>query len=442
MNKEARSGKVQRIAVIGAGISGLASAWLLSRRHDVTLYEAETRLGGHSNTVEADGVPVDTGFIVYNAPAYPNLTALFQHLNVPNQASDMSFSVSLDNGALEYAGTDFAGLFAQKRNLLRPRFWSMLAQLLRFYRAAPRAADLNDISLRDFLSAGGYSDAFLHDHLYPMIAAVWSCPAAEAGDLPAAAFIRFCENHGLLKITGRPVWRTVTGGSREYVKRLRADFRGRVLRGMPVLGLRRIGMEDGGGVELREASGSLVRYDHAVLACHANQALQMLDDPSSAEREILGSFRYTSNLAVLHRDPSVMPRRRAAWAAWNFTGGRDEGAPVCVTYWMNRLQNLETQSQLFVTLNPDREPQNIAMCQTYEHPVFDVGAMRAQAQLWSLQGTQQTWFCGAYFGAGFHEDGLQAGLAVAEALGAPKRPWHVADESGRIQLPVLQSLAA
>ncbi len=427
-----------RIAVIGAGISGLSCAWLLARRHDVTLLESEPRLGGHSNTVEVMGVAVDTGFIVYNEPAYPNLTALFAHLRVPVEDSDMSFSVSLDGGGLEYAGTNLAGLFAQKRNILRPRFWSMLSGLLRFYRQAPLADVPEGLSLAEFLAQGGYDGSFLRDHLYPMIAAVWSCPAAEAGALPAAAFIRFCENHGLLKLTGRPIWRTVTGGSREYVERLLADFPGRVLSRTKITKLRRRPH----GVELCDEAGQTTLYDHVVLACHADQALALLEDAAPAERQVLGAFRYTENLAVLHGDASVMPRRRGAWAAWNFAGGRDASEPVAVTYWMNKLQNLGTDKQLFVTLNPVRHLTQTHLRQTYTHPVFDVAALRAQAQLWSLQGKLNTWFCGAYFGAGFHEDGLQAGLAVAEALGGVRRPWQVAAESARIQITAVQSLAA
>ena len=419
-----------RIAVIGAGISGLACAWLLSTRHEVTLFEAAPRLGGHSHTVAVDGVPVDTGFIVYNEPAYPNLTALFAHLNVPTQASEMSFAVSLRGGDLEYAGSNkLRGVFAQPANALRPRFWSMLRDTLRFYREAPdAAARLGEISLGEYLRAGRYGAAFLEDHLYPMIAAVWSCPAGAAGELPAAAFIRFCENHGLLKLAGRPVWRTVTGGSREYVARLRAAFKGEARQATPVSALRRLP----GGVELRTASGETARFDQAVLACHADQAFRLLADPSTAEREIIGAFRTTRNEALLHTDASAMPRRRAAWAAWNYTGGEDS---VSVTYWMNRLQRLPTARDWFVTLNPAREPRGVALRQSFNHPVFDIPALRAQSRLWEVQGASRTWFCGAWWGAGFHEDGLQAGLAVAEALGGVRRPWRVPGESARIPTP-------
>ena len=415
----------RRIAVIGAGISGLSCAWALSRAHDVTLFEALPRLGGHSHTVEVEGTKIDTGFIVYNEPAYPNLTALFAHLGVETRATDMSFSVSLREGGLEYAGTDLRGLFAQPANALRPRFWSMLRGILRFYKRAPGdAAALAGVSLGEYLRHGGYSEAFLQDHLYPMIAAVWSCPAGAAGDLPAAAFIRFCENHGLLKLTGRPVWRSVAGGSQAYVAKLRAAFAGKVRAGQKVARLRRLP----GGVALRLADGAEEGFDEAVLACHADEAYALLADPCATEAQILGSFRTTANEVVLHGDAAAMPRRRAAWAAWNYTGG---DAHVAVTYWMNRLQGLAGRDW-FVTLNPTRELRDVALRQIFTHPVFDVAALRAQARIWEVQGLRRTWFCGAWWGAGFHEDGLQAGLAVAEALGAPRRPWNVEGESARI----------
>jgi predicted NAD/FAD-binding protein len=430
------SGGGRSIAVIGTGISGLSAAWLLAKTRNVTVYEADDRIGGHSNTVEIDvggrSIAVDTGFIVYNEPCYPNLTALFAHLGVETVATDMSFAVSIDRGRLEYAGSDLAGLLAQPANLVKPRFWSMMADLLRFYREAPRdLATMGDVSLADWLDAHRYGRAFREDHLYPMAAAIWSTPSAEVGDYPAAAFVRFCENHGLLRLTGRPVWRTVKGGSREYVARLTASFRDRILTSTPVVSVAR----DAAGVEVVDATGARRRFDDVVIATHADRALALLADPSAEERRLLGAFRYSKNEAVLHSDVGLMPRRRAAWASWNYLSDAREGdRALSVTYWMNRLQPLGDAPELFVTLNPLREPDpsRVHARIAYDHPLFDAATGRAQTELWSLQGANRTWFSGAHFGAGFHEDGLQAGLAVAEDLGGGHRPWTVANDSARI----------
>ena len=431
----ARPARPLSIAVVGGGISGLAAAWLLAGRHAVTLFEAEPRLGGHSHTVDAGGVPVDTGFIVYNEHTYPNLTALFAHLGVATRPAEMTFAVSLDRGRLEYSGTDLGGLFAQKRNLASPRFWSMLRDLLRFYREAPGDVDrLGLASLDDYLAAFGYGAPFRDDHLYPMAAAVWSTPVADIGRYPAANFIRFCQNHGLLKLANRPVWRTVDGGSRCYVAAMAKGLAGGVVTGDLVQQVRR----GEGGVEITTASGECRRFDQVVIATHADQALAMLADPSADERHLLGAFAYQPNEAVLHTDASLMPQRRRVWSSWNYTTrirGAGEALPS-VTYWMNRLQGIDDATPRFLTLNPTHQPR--AECvlhrQIYHHPLFDAGAMAVQPRLWSLQGVRNSWFCGAWFGAGFHEDGLQAGLAVAEQLGGVRRPWSVAEESGRIYL--------
>jgi uncharacterized protein len=430
-----------RIAVVGTGISGLSAAWLLCRRHDVTLYEQADRVGGHLNTVEVklDGrtIPVDTGFIVFNRLTYPNLTALFEHLRVPTQMSDMSFAASLDGGTFEYAGgTGLPGLFAQKRNLLRPRFLSMLADVRKFYAAATRdAADpsLDHLTLGDYLDAGEFGQAFRDDHLLPMASAIWSASPAEMLAFPALAFIRFHANHGLLQIAGRPQWETVTGGSIAYVRRMLEDFLGRTRLDTAVLSVNR----SADSVQILDSQGCLERFDHVVMASHADQALSALSDPTPEETALLGAFRYQRNLAVLHSDTRFMPKRRAAWASWNYMGGSDpDGGDACFTYWMNRLQGIAGQTQLFVTLNPKSPPipEMLHHSESYDHPLFDAAAIAAQSQLWQLQGKRRTWFCGAYFGAGFHEDGLQAGLAVAEELGGVRRPWRVADESGRIVL--------
>jgi len=427
-----------KIAVIGTGISGLSAAWLLSNRHDVTVYEKAARLGGHANTIDVPehggSVPVDMGFIVYNPETYPNLTALFDYLDVPTEPSDMSFAVSLRQGSLEYAGTDFSGLFAQKRNIVSPRFWAMLWDLVRFYREGTRSARLSSPpvgSLRDYLASGGYGEAFIQDHLLPMAAAIWSTPCAGMLDHPASAFLRFCDNHGLLRLTGRPEWRTVTGGSRTYVDRLSRPFAHKIRLGEGVARVRRYA----GGVEVVGDGGDSAHYDHVVIATHADQALAMLADPSDLEYSLLKALPYSANDAIMHRDPSVMPKRKKVWSSWNYVGDGEEPS-VSATYFMNKLQRFETNNPVFVTLNSRKEIAGASIIhrEAYAHPMFDTAAMSAQRRLWSLQGLRRTWYCGAYFGAGFHEDGLQAGLAVAEALGEVRRPWSVPGESERIRI--------
>jgi len=305
---------------------------------------------------------------------------------------------------------------------------------LKFYREAPRDLPrMGLMSLGDYLKANGYGAAFTNDHLYPMAAAIWSIPAGQAGDYPAAAFVRFCETHGLLKLRGRPIWRTIDGGSRVYVSRLAGGISDGALTGSPVRAVRR-GLE---GVTVEIDGEPSRRFDHVVLASHADDALASLIDASPSERRVLGAFRYEDNIAVLHSDAALMPRRRAAWAAWNYLSESGVSAsPPSVTYWMNRLQGVSPDAPYFVTLNPNRapRPERVIKKIAYRHPVFDARAIAAQSQLWPLQGRGNVWFCGAYFGSGFHEDGLQAGLAVAEAIGGCRRPWSVPNESGRIQI--------
>lgn len=430
------------IAIVGTGIAGMSSAWLLAQAHDVTLYERDERIGGHSNTVlvpnrHGGNTPVDTGFIVYNDRNYPNLTALFEYLDVPTKDSEMSFAASLDGGAVEYSGSDLNGLLGQRSNLLRPRFWRMMSDLLRFYRQAPAFLSepgADDISLGEYLERGGYRQAFVEDHLLPMAAAIWSTTVAETRDYPAAAFIRFFESHGLLSIADRPQWRTVDGGSREYVQRLTAIYGDRIR----FAGVRAVERQ-ADGIVVHDDKGGEQKFDHVVIAAHADEAHAMLHDPDPLEERLLGRWRYTRNRAVLHRDASLMPRRRRVWSSWNFIGdgGGAANSELCITYWMNRLQTLDPAEPLFVTLNPVKEPAAGSILGEFEytHPFYDCAALSAQRELWSLQGRRRTWFCGSYFGYGFHEDALQSGLAVAEQLGGVRRPWRVEAENGRLHIP-------
>jgi len=434
------------IAVIGSGVSGLSAAWLMSRNAHVTLYEKDDRLGGHANTVTPPGTPaVDTGFIVYNALNYPNLVALFDTLGVPTKETDMSFAVSLDGGRTEYGGVGAAPLIGRVTNLFRPRFWRMMADLTRFYRDAPGHADACEeplVTLGDYLEQNGYSDAFLEDHLLPQAAAIWSAPTAEIRAFPAAAFIRFFENHGLLKLAGRPLWRTVEGGSKSYVAKLLADYRGEIRSNCAVTRVRRTA----DGVEIEDINGETRHFDRVVIATHGDQALKLLADPTPDEQRLLSAFRYSRNLAVLHSDRKLMPRRKATWSSWNYVGRRNDGPDreLCVTYWMNLLQGLPGPRELFLTLNPITPPaeDSVMHTETYEHPIFDAAAIRAQRELWKLQGARHTYYCGAHFGSGFHEDGLQAGLAAAELAADVRRPWTVPDESSRIVLaPQIENAA-
>ncbi|CAM3450069.1 NAD(P)/FAD-dependent oxidoreductase [Parendozoicomonas haliclonae] len=434
------------IAVIGSGIAGLSSAWLLSRQHNVTLFEKDDRFGGHSNTVTLSGkngqIDVDTGFIVFNERTYPNLTALFDYLDVPSSETDMSFAVSLNNGKTEYAGTDLNGLFAQRKNLFSPRFWQMITDILRFYRASGEWQQTlgANISLRQLLEKHSYSKAFVNEHLVPMGAAIWSTPADKMLDYPALAFLRFCENHGLLQLSDRPQWRTVTGGSREYVRRMIADIGPHVLMNSCVRKVRRYPDR----VEVLDIQGREHTFDHVVMACHADTTLKLLQEPDELEQLLLGAFKFQRNRALLHSDKRFMPRNRKAWASWNYLGNTSEatqtqgnlgkGTGPAVTYWMNRLQHID-DLPLFVTLNPEMEPSMIHGSFLYDHPVFDQGAIEAQTRLWELQGRNRTWFCGAWFAYGFHEDGLQSGLAVAEELGGQCRPWRVEGQNDRLHLP-------
>ncbi len=433
-----------KIAVIGSGISGLSAAWLLNKQHQVTLFEKDDRPGGHSNTVSVPTpggeLAVDTGFIVYNPVNYPNLVRFFQELGISSQKTDMSFGVSMDRGAIEYSGCGLRGVFAQKRNLLRPGHWQMLADLLRFYREAPSLIidpDVQTQTLGEMLARRGYGQAFIHQHLIPMGAAIWSTPADQMLDYPAVTFLRFCQNHGLVQLKERPQWRTVTGGSREYVKRVCDELGDSIRLNSRIHKIYR----RSGKVIVEFLHGDSEVFDHVVLACHADQALELLAEPTADELRLLAAFPYQRNRALLHTDEQLMPRRRAAWASWNYmtdsrraTGQQPDA--ISVTYWMNNLQHLPSEHPVFVTLNPLEEPAEGKILRSflYDHPVFSLDSIAAQKELWSLQGRQNTWFCGAWFGYGFHEDGLQSGLAVAEQLGGLRRPWTLDNPNSRIHV--------
>ena len=429
-----------RIAVIGSGISGLASAYLLRDNAEIHLFETASRLGGHSHTVEARFgeilVPVDTGFIVYNPLNYPNLISLFDQLDIPYQSSDMSFSVSLNYGAMEYEGS-IKGLLAQPSNLLTPRYWSMLGDLVRFYRTAPHYAHSGPAqeTLGAFLARQEYGDAFVYDHLIPMGAAIWSANTAGMMDFPVRSFLRFLENHKLLNFIDRPQWRTISGGSREYVNRIAACLDQNIHLSCDVVRLRRAK----GGVLLSIKEHGEVWFDKVVMAAHADQSLELISDAHQNERNILSAFRFQPNFAVLHSDPRLMPRRKSAWASWNYMGYDTVQNELCLTYWMNRLQSIDTAHPLFETLNPVLPPRDnlVHGSYIYRHPIFDSAAIAAQSVLASIQGRDNLFFAGAWTGYGFHEDGLKSAIAIAKSLGA-KVQWESDVEGYDKQPPQLQ----
>ena len=451
MRTDHRSGEPQatrHVAVVGSGIAGLSAAWLLSREHRVTLFETESRPGGHSNTVMVPTggtqTPVDTGFIVYNERNYPNLSALFDHLGVATERSSMSFAASLDNGRLEYSSAGLDGLLGQRSNSVSLRFWLMVRDIYRFYVEAPRLVspvEYQSVTLGEYLDSNGYTPAFIEDHLLPMGAAIWSTTAKQMRAYPLVAFVRFFIHHGLLDLTDRPKWRTVSGGSIEYVKRMTAAVQDLRL-GAGAAQIRR----EHGGITIIDTKGERYWFHDVVIATHADQALGLLADPDATEASLLGAFDYTPNVAVLHSDTALMPKRTRVWSSWNYIGESKDVAgdqPLCVTYWMNRLQNLDPQHPIFVTLNPTREiaADKIFRSFNYTHPLYDQKAVEAQQHLWRLQGNRHTYFAGSYFGHGFHEDALQAGLAAAEAVGGVRRPWIVAGASNRIAMPPLLEAA-
>ncbi|CAM2141390.1 FAD-dependent oxidoreductase [Pararobbsia alpina] len=423
----------QRVAVVGSGIAGLASAYFLSRRHRVTLFESADYLGGHTHTVdvelEGSRAAVDTGFLVFNDRTYPNLVALFEELGVAAYRSDMSFSVSVDGGALEWAGTNLNTVFAQRRNVFSPTFLGMLRDILRFNSAAAMHLDTatrSGYSVGELLATEGYGVPFQQHYLLPMAAAIWSSSAADILRFPAVTFLRFCINHALLQVNGRPPWKTVVGGGRTYVDRLSSKLDDIRLR-TPVRSVRR----DDEGVTVTTDPFGAQRFDAVVLASHAPTSLRLLDDADALARKTLGAIRFQRNVAVLHTDPALLPRSRRVWSAWNYLSRRathtvesenerESGhAPVCVSYLLNQLQPLPFRTPVIVTLNPHVDPSDDTVLgrYDYEHPLLDLNAIDAQRMLPELQGRRRTWFAGAWTGYGFHEDGLKSALRVAADFG-------------------------
>jgi uncharacterized protein len=419
-----------KVAVIGAGVSGLAAAHRLRQHADVTLFEAGSYFGGHTNTVEVhlpdkQGVRtthgVDTGFLVFNERTYPGLIALFEELGVPTAASDMSFSVQIPRSSgkreLEWSGSTLASVFAQRRNLLRPKFWGMLQDLLRFNRICTELAlSGKEVQLRqplrEFLRANAFGAAFREWYLLPMLGCIWSCPTEQMLEFPVATMIRFCHNHGLIQVSQRPRWFTVAGGARQYVHKMVQGLDARL--SSPVERIER----DAAGVKI-VSRNKVELFDAVILAVHSDEALRLLDRPSARESAVLGAIRYQSNRAVLHTDTAQMPRRKSAWAAWNYeraatTASQTNG--VCLHYWINQLQPLPFAQDVIVSLNPLRQidPSKRLAEFEYQHPVFDLAALDAQAHVPALQGVQRTWYCGAWTGYGFHEDGLQSGYRAAQ----------------------------
>lgn len=422
-----------KIAVIGAGISGLSAAWQLARHgHDVSLYEAGDYFGGHTNTVDItiDGKSfgVDTGFLVFNHRTYPNLVKLFDDIKVDTSASDMSFSCKLplsdQSGAriLEWAGANLNTVFAQRRNLFNPRFLRMIKDILRFNRETTAMAQsgdgMEDIPLGDFLSQRGYSDEFRDWYLLPMAGCIWSCPTEQMLAFPLATFVRFCHNHGLIQVSDRPQWRTVTGGARHYVTKLLNDITNKYLK-TPVKSVSRVDLGAQRQVKVDSAMGSLI-YDQVVMACHSDQSLALLSDASEDEQKILSAVGYQANHAVLHTDARCLPARKKAWSAWNYESAGTKEPRVCVHYLLNMLQPLPCKTPVIVSLNPisEPEPKQVLGRFDYAHPVFDGAAIAAQQALPGIQGQRNTWFAGAWTGYGFHEDGLKSGLSVARAIEA------------------------
>ncbi len=409
-----------KIAIVGSGIAGLGAAWLLSRHHDVVLFESQDRLGGHTHThrVSQDGrdFSVDTGFIVFNPENYPLLTRMFDELGVASQPTTMGFSVHDGASGLEYNATNLNAMFCQRSNLLSPRFLRMVREILRFYRECPDVLGESGDgpTLGNYLSSRGYSEMFVRDHLVPMACALWSSPSARILDFPAKYLVRFMANHRMLQVQGRPGWRVVSGGSSTYIRAMESRWQAQVRLGTKVKAIRR----EADAVALATSAGE-ESFDQVVLACHADESLSLLSDPSADETSILGAMRFQDNDTVLHTDARMLPRRRAAWAAWNAYVPAEPEAHCTVSYCMNLLQSIDSPEPFIVTLNrsQDIDPGKILARMNYRHPVYDHASVAAQGRRGEIDGVRRTWFAGAYWGFGFHEDGLRSGVEVARALG-------------------------
>lgn len=414
------------VAIIGTGISGMGAAALLHPAHDITVYEKAPEIGGHTRTRNINyhgrNIAVDTGFIVFNYQNYPNLSAMFRHYNVPVEKSDMTFAVTMDDGAFEWGAKNLNALFGQRSNLLNPQFLRMIADVLHFFVRAPSFVERNpQLTLKQMLDKMCLGEWFVKYYILPMGGAIWSCPLDTMLSFPALDFVRFFKAHGLMSPIGQPQWYTVTGGSQEYVKRLTAPFADRIRTNCGATAITR----NGNKVSVQDARGETHEYDHVVLACHGDQALSLLKDTSLEERSVLGAFRYQKNRALLHKDASIMPKRKRCWASWVYHSDKDrKDETIPVTYWMNLLQNIDNDYPLFVTLNPIKPiaPEHVFDEHEFEHPVYTMEAMQSQKLIHSLQGKRNTWFCGAYLRNGFHEDGLASAVAVAERMGVQK-PW-------------------
>jgi len=414
-----------KIAIIGSGISGMSSAFMLHQNHDITLYEKNNYIGGHSRTINLNvkekNIPVDTGFIVFNKRNYPHLVKMFDMLNVPYEKSDMSFGASIANGWLEYGSK---GMFSQKRNLLRPKYWGMLLDILKFNKQATGYLEKNkNASLQECLDDLNMGDWFRRYYLQAMGAAIWSCSVETILKFPASAFIRFFDNHGLLTVNDHPQWYTVSGGSREYIKRLTDGFSDKIKK---QCGATKVTRNDQ-GVEVTDANGDTAQFDQVVFACHADEALTLISAPTAQEKETLGAFTYQSNHIVVHGDDSFMPANRGSWASWIYLSEKtdDHNESVSLTYWMNNLQNLDKDTPVFVTLNPGKAPAPDLIYDEHDftHPVFTKDAVAAQSKIQTIQGTDKLWFCGAYQRYGFHEDGLLSAVNMIKEMGEVV-PWE------------------